>query len=244
MSDKNSSKENTDPKSKGATNPKTNSKPEYSPTSTLVGSSTAPNKEWSLDDAANLSVPPASMTSSRTTISSSKPSPKSIIGAIKLAKPHSRTAIGQLTQPILLKPSLYATDILVESSMGKSWEPVNSRRLKFEAVDKWLDKIGFNFEYKHFIQVGATQGVVRVILIVPGKQYENEAKRRFKSASKEPLDGLKKIVKTKQGEEEHKVRCRIRDPGHNSHDSEKIFTDAFDFILRDILAHEDYLEVL
>jgi hypothetical protein len=237
MTNKNTSNENNDTRPNGAVNAIPSSEPGSSSGSTLVGAETPSTKGWSSDrssDTTDITLPNVSI--------DSEASPKLITGAVKLAKPHSRTAVGQLTQDIQRMPSLYVSNVLVEGGMGKSWEPVNSRKLRLEAVDKWLDKTGINFEHKRFTHIGASQGVVRVILLLPGQQYEDAAKIRFKSASKEPLDGVRRTIKTERGTEEHNIRCRLQESKQNSKDSNDVYTKAFNFILRDILAREDFLE--
>jgi hypothetical protein len=229
MTDNNNSNGTNDIKSNHATflSPSLQS---GSSNATVVGSDAGSIKSWSLDRVTNISIP------------SSEQSPTMISGSTKVPKPHSRTAIGHLVQSMMLMPSLYVTDVLVESSVdSNSWEPVNSRRLKFEAIQKWLSHVDFDPKYEFLTQNSATQGVVRVIVLVPGKEHEKEAKSRFEMTNTEPLVGISRTVKTEQGLEERQIRCRIQEPKPNSGDTK---TEAFNFVLNHLLALQDYLEVL
>jgi hypothetical protein len=64
----------------------------------------------------------------------------------RISKSHSKTALGRLTYELDSTPKLLGVQLIVESMTDSpnSWEHVGSARLRRQAIEAWLERMGLN----------------------------------------------------------------------------------------------------
>jgi hypothetical protein len=177
-------------------------------------------------------TPPESMapTSTRASTTSGNVTtavPTPSMEVLKIAKPHSKTAIGRLTQKVKELPLLHVADLAVELGTATSWASVTSRKLMRKVVSHLLERQFV--EYRQSTSVDYSRGIgnARLIICIP-----DETKKVIVKGKLNLLDGtLVKIGDEKVVKDgvELTIRCKIRDP---SGDQKVIYEQSLKFLLR------------
>jgi hypothetical protein len=85
---------------------------------------------------------------------------------VKVDKPQSRTAIGQVSQSLRTTPLLHVFELLMDNNSANDRQLIASRTLRRKAVEKWLETNMTEFGGSTTIDISPKAGVVRLIVIL------------------------------------------------------------------------------
>jgi hypothetical protein len=173
------------------------------------------------------SITPTSTRASTTSGNVTTAVPTPSLEVLTIAKPHSKTAIGRLTQKVKKLPLLHVAELALELRTAMSWAPVTSRKLMRRVVSQLLEKQ--LVEYRQSTSVDYSRDIDNARLII---RIPDEAKKVIVKGRLNLLDGtLIKVGDEKLMKDgiELTVRCKIRDP---SGDQEVIYEQSLNFLLR------------
>jgi hypothetical protein len=122
--------------------------------------------------------------------------PVSGLEVVKVDKPHSKTAIGRVSQKVKTLPLIHT----VEFELTIGGELVKGRKLRRDAAELWLKEHKAESFQQLAVEAGGQLGVVRVLLHIKDEQERQSVQRKL-----DGLDNTQSITMPKKGSGEEKV---------------------------------------